>query len=128
MGCCKKTYLDSENNSELFELDTTLRELKQGFMDVTHYYNKLTCFLQQFDMIEEIKWDCPTHSVRYMKIVEKQRIFAFLAGLNKILNEVRGRILAIKPLPSVREAFSEVQREESRRKVYYKSIKFCTLL
>ncbi|RVW68484.1 hypothetical protein CK203_060193 [Vitis vinifera] len=38
-------------------------------------------------------------------------------GLNKELDELRGQILGKEPLPSIREIFSEVQREESRRKV-----------
>ena len=33
------------------------------------------------------------------------------------LDEVRGRILGMKPLPNIREVFSEVHREESRKKV-----------
>ncbi|KAA8538921.1 hypothetical protein F0562_025613 [Nyssa sinensis] len=33
------------------------------------------------------------------------------------LDEVRGRIMGLKPLPSVREAFSEVRMEESQKKV-----------
>ena len=37
--------------------------------------------------------------------------------LNKDLDEVRGRVLGTKPLPNVREAFSEVRLEESHRKV-----------
>ncbi|RVW17830.1 Retrovirus-related Pol polyprotein from transposon TNT 1-94 [Vitis vinifera] len=37
--------------------------------------------------------------------------------LNRELDDVRGRIMGIKPLPSLREAFSEVRREESRKKV-----------
>ena len=39
----------------------------------------------------------------------------FLAGLNKELDEVRGRILGKKPLPSMQEVFSEIRREEGRR-------------
>lgn len=38
-------------------------------------------------------------------------------GLNKDLNEVWGRVLGIKPLPGLREAFCEVRRKESRRRV-----------
>lgn len=37
--------------------------------------------------------------------------------LNKNLDEVRGRILGMKPLPTIREAFSIVQKEESRKNV-----------
>ena len=38
-------------------------------------------------------------------------------GLDKSLDEVRGRILGTKPLPTIQEAFSEVRREESRKKL-----------
>lgn len=34
---------------------------------------------------------------------------------------MRGRVLGTKPLPSVREAFSEVRREESGRKIMMKT-------
>ena len=50
-------------------------------------------------------------------MIEKKRIFKFLMGPNKNLDEVRGRVLGTKPLPSIREVFSEVRREESRKKV-----------
>ena len=44
-------------------------------------------------------------------------MYKFLLGLNKNLDEVRGRILGTKPLPNIREAFSKVCKEESRKKV-----------
>lgn len=49
--------------------------------------------------------------------MEKDRVHKFLLGLNIELDEVRGRILGTKPLPKIREAFSEIRREESRRKM-----------
>jgi hypothetical protein len=48
------------------------------------------------------------------RIVEQKRTFKFLLGLNKNLDEVRGRIMRTKPFPNLREAFSEVRCEESR--------------
>ena len=53
----------------------------------------------------------------YRKLVEQKRTIRFLLGLNKDLDEVRGRIMGIKPLPTIREAFAEVWREESREKL-----------
>ncbi|RVW59858.1 Retrovirus-related Pol polyprotein from transposon RE1 [Vitis vinifera] len=50
-----------------------------------------------------------------LTIVEGKRVFKFLLGLNKNLDEIRGRIMGVKPLRSLREAFSEVRREESRK-------------
>ena len=49
--------------------------------------------------------------------MEQKRLFKFFLGLNRELDDVRGRIMGIKPLPSLREVFSEVRREESRKKV-----------
>ena len=37
----------------------------------------------------------------------------FLAGLNNDLDDVRGRIAGMKPLPSIEETFAVVQKEES---------------
>lgn len=45
------------------------------------------------------------------------RAYVFLAGLNRNLDEVCGRILGRKPFPSIREVFSEVRREEARQKM-----------
>lgn len=52
-----------------------------------------------------------------MKKLENERVFEFLVGLNRELDDVRGRILSQKPLPSSREVFAEVRREENRWKV-----------
>ncbi|GFS41348.1 hypothetical protein Acr_00g0073840 [Actinidia rufa] len=75
MSCVKETYSDQENTSELFEIKGVLHNLQQEDKKI------------------------------YNNLVEKERIFKFLLGLNKDLDEVRGRILVTKPLPSLREAF-----------------------
>lgn len=49
--------------------------------------------------------------------VGKERVYDFWAGVNWELDEVRGRILGLKPLPSIYEVFTEVRREESRKRV-----------
>ncbi|PON46011.1 hypothetical protein TorRG33x02_327260, partial [Trema orientale] len=68
-------------------------------------------------MFETIEWDCLGDAEKYKKIVEKKRIYKFLLGLNKNLDEVHGRILGMKTLPKIREVVSEVRHEESRKKV-----------
>lgn len=39
---------------------------------------------------------------------KNERVYEFLAGLNRELDDVRGRVLGRQPLPSLREAFAEV--------------------
>ena len=43
-------------------------------------------------------------------------------GPNQELDDVRGRILSRRPLPSTCEVFTEVRREEARRKVMLKKV------
>ncbi|KAI9162379.1 hypothetical protein LWI28_026726 [Acer negundo] len=113
----KQTYSNSDNTAELFGIESTLHDLRQGELTVTQFFNMLTRNWQQLDMFEKHKWGCSTDGVLYKEIVEQKRVFKFLLGLNHNLDEVRGRILGTKPLLSIREVFSEVRREESRKKV-----------
>ena len=53
----------------------------------------------------------------YKNLLARDRVYGFLAGLNSNLDEVCGRLSSLKPVPSIDEAFAEVQREESRRRV-----------
>ncbi|KAI3470119.1 hypothetical protein Pfo_026782 [Paulownia fortunei] len=116
-NAARETYSSSENTSELLEIETRLHDLRQDDLSVTQYFNILTCYWQHLDMFEVYSWKCPEDSSLYKTIVEQKRTFKFLLGLNKDLDEVRGRIIGIKPQPTIREAFSEVRWEESRRKV-----------
>lgn len=54
----KETYSDLENSSQLFELRNMARNLKQGDMDVTHYFNSLKNLWQELDLFNECEWRC----------------------------------------------------------------------
>ena len=101
----------------MFEIKTKLKDIKHGSYCVTQYYNILQNAWQELDLFSNMEWKCAEDSAYYCKILEKEREFGFLVGLNKELDEVRGRILGKELLPSIREIFSEVRPEESRRKV-----------
>ncbi|RVW23954.1 Retrovirus-related Pol polyprotein from transposon TNT 1-94 [Vitis vinifera] len=111
----KETFSDKENTSEIIQIEGILHNLRKGNLTVTEYFNTLTRLWRQLDTFEVHNWNCVTDGLLYKKIVEGKRVFKFLLGLNKNLDEIRGRIMGVKPLPSLREAFSEVRREESRK-------------
>nr|CAD1831090.1 unnamed protein product [Ananas comosus var. bracteatus] len=113
----KETFSDAENTSEVVEIEGILHDLRQGDLTVTQYFNILTRNWRQLDTYEVHKWSCTTDASLYKQIVEKKRVYKFLLGLNKNLDEVRGRLMGVKPSPSLREVFSEVRREESRKKI-----------
>lgn len=113
----KETYSNVDNTSEMFAIEAILHDLRQGELSVTQYYNTLTRHWQQLDAFENHAWECTTDAHLYCTVIEHKRIFKFLLGLNSTLDEVRGRIMGAKPLPNLRETFSEVRREESRKRV-----------
>ncbi|RVW69693.1 Retrovirus-related Pol polyprotein from transposon TNT 1-94 [Vitis vinifera] len=109
------SWLINSMNNDIGENFLLLNQ--QGEQSVTQYYNTLTRYWQQLDLFETHSWKCSDDAATYRQIVEQKRLFKFFLGLNRELDDVRGRIMGIKPLPSLREAFSEVRREESRKKV-----------
>ena len=116
----RETYSDAENTSQIFEIKTKLWQMKQGEREVTDYYMEMLNLWQELDLSFDEEWECTNDSVRYRRKLENERVFEFLAGLNRDLDEVRGRLLSRRPLPSTRECFAEVRREEARKKVMMK--------
>ncbi|XP_019056106.1 PREDICTED: uncharacterized protein LOC109115925 [Nelumbo nucifera] len=96
----RETYSDLDNHSQPFELNTRMWKMQQGEREVTTYYNEMMAVWQELDLFEEEEWESPSDGARYKKKIERGRVFVFLAGLNKELDEVRGRILGRKPLPT----------------------------
>ncbi|KAF2307430.1 hypothetical protein GH714_028513 [Hevea brasiliensis] len=96
-------YSDFENTSQCFEIRSTIHISRQGTRSVIEYYNIPIALWQEMDLFCETTWNCPDDGVLCNKILEKDRVFDFLQGLNQDLDEVRGRILSTKPLPSIRE-------------------------
>ena len=110
-------YSDLENSSQIYELKTQLWQSKQRDKDITTFYNLMVTLWQELDQCYEDDWENPNDATRFKKREKNDRVCMFLAGLNQELDEVCGRILGRKPLSSMREVFSKVRREESRRKI-----------
>lgn len=75
---------------------------------------------QELDLNIEEEWKCLNDCSLYKKMQENERVYEFLAGLNRELDDVRGRILGQRPIPPTSEVFAEVRQEEARRLVMMK--------
>ncbi|GMJ04700.1 hypothetical protein HRI_004139200 [Hibiscus trionum] len=111
----KENYSDLGNASQVFEIKLKLKDIRQGTLKVTQYYNNLKILWQELDMYYEADWGEGSEHTKFMDHLNKERLYEFLAGLNRDLDEVRGRILGRTTLPTIGEAFAEVRREEKRR-------------
>ncbi|KZV19361.1 hypothetical protein F511_25096 [Dorcoceras hygrometricum] len=101
----RRMYSDLGNASQLFELRSKLKEIKQGSNSVTHYFSELQELWQELDLFLEDSHICAECSNHVRRTLEKERVFDFLAGLNRELDDVRGRIVARDPFPSTDDAF-----------------------
>ena len=103
-------YSDLENSSQMLEL--------RNRQDVTQYFNSLIKLWQEFDLFNTCEWKDPKDAMMFREMVERDRVIDFLVGLNNDLDDVRGRIAGMKPLPSIEETFVVVRREESRKRYH----------
>ena len=108
-------YSDLGNQSQVYELTLRLGEIQQGEESVTKYFNTLKRIWQDLDLFNDYEWKSTEDCNHYKKMVDVNRVFKLLAGLNVEFDEVRGRIIGRNPLPPISEVFAEVRREESRR-------------
>ena len=88
-------------------------KVKQGSMTVTTYYNALNRFWQEIDLYQDYNLKCAEETVQYKQVIEKYRGFDFLAGLNAEPDQIRSQILGKDPIPSLREVYNAIRREES---------------
>ncbi|KAA0039144.1 Beta-galactosidase [Cucumis melo var. makuwa] len=107
-------YSKRHNASRLYTLQKQVHNCKQGTLDITTYFNKLFLLWQEMDLCRETVWDTSNDSTQYAKLEEVDRVYDFLAGLNHKFDNVCGRILGQRPLPSLMEVCFEVRLEEDR--------------
>ncbi|KAI5396454.1 hypothetical protein KIW84_062607 [Lathyrus oleraceus] len=69
----------------------------------------------ELDLCYDDNWRCAKDNVLFLKRQENDRVLMLLARLNKDLDEVRGRVLGKVPLPTLRETFAEIRREEAQQ-------------
>ncbi|KAK3004658.1 hypothetical protein RJ639_019412 [Escallonia herrerae] len=84
-----KNYFDLENASQVFEIKNKLKEMHQGNLGVTEYYNELQTLWQELDMHYEADWGDLEGNLKFKRHLEKERLYEFLTSLNRELDEVR---------------------------------------
>ena len=96
-----------DNVAQFFDLKTRIKEMKQGTMSVNQYNTKLQNIWQELDLFYGSDLGCEDCCLKMKRMIEKERVFEFLAGFNRELDEVRERILSRSPFPSIDDAFGE---------------------
>ncbi|XP_058222135.1 uncharacterized protein LOC131332063 [Rhododendron vialii] len=110
-----QTYSQQGNDAQCFELRKRLRTLEQNHRSVAVYFADLNGAWGEFDYYQGFQAVCAVDAANWLKRMEKERVYDFLAGLDLELDPIRVQVLGRVPFPSLGEAYSIVQQEESRR-------------
>ena len=113
-------YSNLNNDSQPYDLRRKVHQTKQGSLSATAYFNILNQCWMELDLYQDFEWKSEEDFLQYKKIVQKERVFDFLGGLNPEFDAVRGRFLGMRSIPSVTETYAEIRREESRLAVMMK--------
>ena len=104
----KQTYSVSQDASKSYKLYCEVNYVCQNGGSVISYFEKLQKLWQEFDAIEPCTMECTQDIERYTTMVNSQRLYVFLAGLDSHLDGVHGRVLATTPLPHLQVAYAIV--------------------
>ena len=112
-----QTYSQVGNNAQFYEIRKKIHEIKQGELNVAQYYDGLSNPWQELDYYQDFQAECPSDIAKIQKLMEKERVFDFLARLNVEHDQVRVQILGKDPFPSLMQSYSFIQQEESHKHV-----------
>ena len=94
------------NAPRIFEIQRDIACFKQEQLSVSVYYTKLKGLWNELTSYSD-----SLHAAQQ----DQQKLMQFLMGLHESYTAVRGQVLLMHPLPSIRQAYSLVTQEEKQR-------------
>lgn len=94
-----------------------MTRLKQAGGSLEKYYNDLQGLWREIDFRRPNPMTCQVDIQHYNTLVQEERVYVFLDGLDDRLDNIRSDVLQMKPFPTVEQAYAHVRREALRQAV-----------
>jgi hypothetical protein len=88
-SAASQTYSQMGNDTQIYDLRNKVHGMKQGELTIAQYFAELCGLWQELDYYQDFQADCPGDAIKFQKLVEKQRIYDFLVGLNIEYDQIR---------------------------------------
>ena len=111
------TYFDGSDTSQVYDLRRRVTRLKQAGGSLEKYYNDLQGLWREIDFCRPNPMTCQVDIQHYNTLVQEERVYVFLDGLDDRLDNIRSDVLQMKPFPTVEQAYAHVRREALRQAV-----------
>ena len=111
------TYFDGTDTSQVFNLKKRVARMRQAGGSIEQYYNGLQGLWREIDFRRPNPMKCVNDIQRYNSILQEDRVYIFLDGLDDRLDKIRSDVLQLRPFPTVEQAYAHVRREDIRQAV-----------
>ena len=91
--------------------------LRQGNNTIETYFGKLSMLWKEIDRRMPNPMICSQDITTFNNIIQRQRLYQFLIGINENLDKERRDLLHMDPLPTVDVAYATIRWEISRRRI-----------
>ncbi|PNX97393.1 hypothetical protein L195_g020622, partial [Trifolium pratense] len=90
-------------------------KVNQAGGSIEKYYNDLQHLWREIDFRRPNPMVCPVDIQKYNSIIQEDRVYVFLDGLDDRLDKIRSDVLQLQPFPTVEQAYAHVRREDIRQ-------------
>ncbi|XP_034930686.2 uncharacterized protein [Populus alba] len=111
------TYFDGNDKSQVYDLKRRVTRMKQNGESIEGYYNCLQGLWREIDYRRPNPMECAIDVQRHNTLLQEDRVYVFLDGLDDRLDKIRSDVLQLQPFPSVEQAYAYVRREDIRQSV-----------
>ena len=91
--------------------------MKQVGRSIEKYYNDLQGLWRDIDFRQPNPMKCAIDIKSYNSMLQEERVYIFLDGLDDRLDLVQSDVLRLKPFPSIEQAYAHVRMEDLRQSV-----------
>ncbi|XP_057522436.1 uncharacterized protein LOC130802433 [Amaranthus tricolor] len=108
-------YSSGRDGLQIFDLTVKTNKIQQGTDTIETYYSKLIMLWKEIDRRQPNPMKDPDDIIVYSQLIQKNRLYQFLAGIHQTFDKDRRDLLLLDPLPTVEEAYASIRREILRR-------------
>ncbi|KAK9100487.1 hypothetical protein Scep_023917 [Stephania cephalantha] len=109
-----KAFYDGSEELWVFTLTQKAFFTQQCGKSLNEYYAELTEIFQDLDHRDKVVMKDPDDVITYQKPVERLRVHIFLAGFDRVFEQVRGEILCKEPVQDLEECYALIRRQSVR--------------
>jgi hypothetical protein len=111
------TYFDGNDKSQVYDLKRRVTRIRQSGESIESYYNGLQGLWREIDFRCPNPMECASDIHKYNTLLQEDRVYVFLDGLDDRLDKIRSDVLQLQPFPTVEQAYACVRREDTRQSV-----------